>query len=62
NVQSRIKRLNSSLNVKGKESGPPTSLKETDRDANLIKTGNRFAGADKMAQTDVDHLLKEYGL
>ncbi|MCG3117631.1 MAG: protein phosphatase CheZ [Candidatus Manganitrophus sp. SA1] len=62
NVQSRIKRLNSSLNVKGKESGPPTSAKETDRDANLMKTGNRFAGADKMGQTDVDHLLKEYGL
>lgn len=62
NVQSRIKRLNSSLNVKGKESGPPTSLKETDRDANLIKTGNRFGGADKMGQTDVDNLLKEYGL
>lgn len=62
NVQSRIKRLNSSLNVKGKESGPPTSSKETDRDANLMKTENRFGGADKMAQTDVDHLLKEYGL
>lgn len=62
NVQSRIKRLNSSLNVKGKENGPPASSKETDRDANLMKTENRFAGADKMAQTDVDHLLKEYGL
>ncbi|NKE73082.1 protein phosphatase CheZ [Candidatus Manganitrophus noduliformans] len=60
NVQSRIKRLNSSLNVKGNI--PPTSTKETDRDEDFEKTGNRFAGADKMAQTDVDHLLKEYGL
>lgn len=62
NVQSRIKRLNSSLNVKGKEGAPPTSSKETDWGANMIKTGNRFAGADKMGQTDVDNILKDYGL
>lgn len=62
NVQSRIKRLNSSLNVKGKEGASPTSSKETDWGANMIKTGNRFAGADKMGQTDVDNILKDYGL
>lgn len=60
NVQSRIKRLNSSLNMKGRENSP--SPKTSGEDANLVKAGNRLIGADKMAQTDVDLLLKEYGL
>lgn len=62
NVQSRIKRLNSSLSAKGKENSPSTSPKEAARDENFVKAGNRFTGADKMAQPDVDKLLKEYGL
>lgn len=62
NVQSRIKRLNSSLNLKGKENSPPTLPKEADRDANFVKARIRFATADKMAQTEIDNLFKEYGL
>lgn len=60
NVQSRIKRLNTSLSVKGKDNSPPT--KPAHREADLDKAGNRFTASDKMAQTDVDKLLKEYGL
>jgi chemotaxis regulatin CheY-phosphate phosphatase CheZ len=61
-VQSRIKRLNSSLSVRGKESGPPASRNtEADKEG-LEKTGKRLSVADKMAQTDVDQLLKQHGL
>jgi len=61
-VQSRIKRLNTSLSVKGKESSPPTSPKEAMVEADFVKTGNRSSSDTKLAQTDVDKLLKEYGL
>lgn len=61
NVQSRIKRLNSSLSVEGKENSRHTSLKKETDDL-LQKAGKRFGGADKMVQNDVDNLLKEYGL
>jgi chemotaxis regulatin CheY-phosphate phosphatase CheZ len=53
NVQSRIKRLNSSLSLKGKENADKEGLE---------KTGKRLPNTDKMVQTDVDKLLKDYGL
>lgn len=62
NVRSRIKRLNRSLSVKGIEKGRQALQNDADKDERSLKTGKRFPIADKMAQPDVDKLLKEYGL
>jgi|GEM_PF-3968235 len=56
-VQSRIRRLNGTLSQKESESGrkpAPSESKEP--------MAPNFSGARKVAQTDVDQLLKEHGL
>ncbi len=60
-VQSRIRRLNQSLNEKGTEGGSGTFPGER-RERMPSKAGTLFSDSRKIAQADVDKLLKEHGL
>lgn len=55
-VQSRIRRLNHSLNQKGTEGAGES------KQGMPVSAGTPFSDSRKIAQTDVDKLLKEHGL
>ncbi|MBI3805827.1 MAG: protein phosphatase CheZ [Nitrospirae bacterium] len=61
-VQSRIKKLNGSLNPRGIDSSRQTAPERAEMADTFSKTAGRFSGVGKMAQADVDRLLKEHGL
>lgn len=60
-VQSRIKKLNGAFKPKGIEAGRPTAPEKGGAPDSFSKAAARFSRADKLAQTDVDRLLKEHG-